>query len=302
MNIKFSIIVPYHNSTKDDRRKWMDALLASVPDRKDTEIIFVDDNSTVSWTPHQKHTNTIIHLLQNNSGERYAGAARNVGIDASTGTHLIFADSDDFFSNEFEQIMEDAISSENTWTHYMFKLDTYAEENAASDRHSYRNFVLDKAKHNHAELLKYHSPAGRIIRKDFLIDNDIKFSTTQWGNDFMFSVKMALLCPKADTHINDKKGYVIRSSENSTVMATSIKSIQCRLQLAAEANKFLAAHENVVYRFFADDIAHHRSKTEFWKAFKSVMYAKRLDGTKLRHPKTWPLRLVRRTLKEKAKQ
>ncbi len=100
MNPKISIIIPVFN-----REKTIEPAIMSVIDQgySNVEIIVIDDCSSDS-TPEivrelQRSDDRIIyHRLDENSG---VSAARNLGIDLATGSHVGFLDSDDTYTKDF---------------------------------------------------------------------------------------------------------------------------------------------------------------------------------------------------------
>jgi len=93
---KVSVVVPVHN-TEPYLRDCLDSLLAQDLPATDFEVVAVDDGSTdASGTVldryAEQHPNVRV-LHQENSG--WPGQPRNVGLTASRGTYVFFADSDD---------------------------------------------------------------------------------------------------------------------------------------------------------------------------------------------------------------
>lgn len=93
--IKVSIIIPVYNAEKY-LRVALDSLINQT--LKEIEIICVDDGSTDSsyeiLEEYAKKDDRFTVLRQKN---KYAGAARNVGMQYARGEYLSFLDADDFF-------------------------------------------------------------------------------------------------------------------------------------------------------------------------------------------------------------
>ena len=87
----FSLIIPQRNALTTLPR-----LFNSVPEREDVEIILVD-NSPEPITKEQVGIDRNYQLLWS-SPTRFAGGARNEGIDHAKGEWLIFSDADDYFA------------------------------------------------------------------------------------------------------------------------------------------------------------------------------------------------------------
>ena len=88
--MKLSIIIPYYN-TPEETAKLLKVLDAQMPDETigEVEVLLIDDGSipvfdkyyewlSVIWTPHKGQS-----------------AARNLGIESTTGDYIQFIDSDD---------------------------------------------------------------------------------------------------------------------------------------------------------------------------------------------------------------
>ena len=94
----FSVIIPVYN-VEDQLKRCVDSFIHQT--FNDFELILVDDGSTdrsgeiCDW--YSKHYTNIETIHQINSG---VSSARNAGLDAANGKYIVFADSDDFVSND----------------------------------------------------------------------------------------------------------------------------------------------------------------------------------------------------------
>src|SRR5574344_79438 len=100
--INFSIIIPHKNSPE-----LLQRCLASIPQREDIQIIIVDDNSESSIVnfcsfPGTERKDTEIIYLKESKG---AGYARNRGLSRAKGEWILFADADDYYTNEFNEFL-----------------------------------------------------------------------------------------------------------------------------------------------------------------------------------------------------
>lgn len=101
-----SVIIPIYNPGNALTR-CLDSLMSQ--SYKDIEILLVDDGSTdgsdIVCKEFEIKDKRIKYLHQENAG---VSAARNAGIDASTGEYLCFVDSDDYVEPDYVQSMVEA--------------------------------------------------------------------------------------------------------------------------------------------------------------------------------------------------
>ena len=107
MNNKISIIVPVYNVAQ-----YLHACIDSIINQtyKNIEVVLVDDGSTDDsgniCEEYKKNDERIIVVHQKNSG---LSAARNVGIEISTGEYITFIDSDDYISPDYIENLYSAL-------------------------------------------------------------------------------------------------------------------------------------------------------------------------------------------------
>jgi glycosyltransferase involved in cell wall biosynthesis len=108
-----SIIVPCYNSYKH-----MERCLKALENQtcKDIEIIFVDDCSTDNTYDkliEYKSTSSLLVQVIKNETNSGPGKSRSNGIDAANGEWVAFCDSDDWYENDFVEVMLDNAFSHN---------------------------------------------------------------------------------------------------------------------------------------------------------------------------------------------
>ena len=98
--LNLTIIIPHKNSTKTLIR-----LLDTIPSKKDVEIIVVDNgsNSESIETLKRKIYHENIKVFYKDS-DGWAGKARNVGLEQALGKWILFADADDYFTEDMYSI------------------------------------------------------------------------------------------------------------------------------------------------------------------------------------------------------
>ncbi len=192
--INLSIIIPHYNSTE-----LLEILIASIPEREDVEILLIDDNSTkhperlpdiAGTRPEQ------IRLFYNESGKNSAGTCRNIGLEHAAGKWLLFADADDYFQPDFYEKAAAFFESDFDLV-WFIPTSWNLSENRLDYRHiRYEKLVreyLGKKGEREEIRLRYlqESPCSKLVRRQIIEDNAIRFETTMVANDIMFSAKTA---------------------------------------------------------------------------------------------------------------
>lgn len=188
--MKYSIIIPHHNNSLLLKR-----CLESIPVRQDVEVIVVDDFSTSDELQKVKelvksHSANLLQTVRNGGG----GYARNFGLKHATGKWILFADSDDFYSEGFLSVL-DTVTARNCDVVY-FNFNTV-------DCTSYKEWdVLPDIKHimskdnpsdDELKTVRYRCtpPWNKLVRKEFLDKNKIFFEEVPQGNDVFFTLQVA---------------------------------------------------------------------------------------------------------------
>lgn len=219
-----SIIIPCYNV-----EKYIDRCLASIINQSisldSLEIICVDDASTdgtleklKSW--ENKYPDSFIIVECETNGKQ--GTARNVGLGYATASWIAFLDSDDWVDEKyFEYLLEatkygayDVVAC-GCYRDYGDDIRKYAQPHSVwgeieiSDIECRKNLLLNRT-------LSY-SAWGKLIKKDFLIENEIIFpeglsyEDICWGSLVHLYVNRVRIIPECLYHY-----YV---NENSTVIA-----------------------------------------------------------------------------------
>ena len=193
---KVSIITPVYNT-----EKYINTALDSTINQtlKDLEIILIDDGSSdcsgLICDEYAQKDERIKVIHQENRG---AGISRNKGIEIATGEYIVFLDSDDYIEPETaEELYNIAEKEKVDFINFGFKLyenncehisiDYKTEPNKVIDRKGITDYLSD-FRVEHINL-----NAGKFIRRDFLINNNIRFVPgLQVQEDFVFVTEMML--------------------------------------------------------------------------------------------------------------
>ena len=183
---KYSFIIPHHNTPHD-----LSICLRSIPERDDIQVIIVDDNSDDGKKPDIQHSNTsIIYVDKQHS--KGAGHARNVGLKYAEGEWLLFADADDCYVDGFISIIDNFSGLSNIDVlyygfHYVDKQIGKSLDNQMRICQLIRDYKGDHQDENEI-IYRNYAPWSKMVRRSFVISNNIYFEEVLNGNDLLFSL------------------------------------------------------------------------------------------------------------------
>lgn len=236
----YTILIPHHNSPLLLKR-----CLESIPKRKDIQIIVVDDCSFESckWVEsYSKNWGEL--LLIENKIPKGAGHARNVGLDYVKGEYVIFSDCDDFFSGDFNFIL-DKYKSSNYDLIYFNADSVYSDclDKKAPRADQVQKYIKEYFITNDLNNLRYYftEPWCKIIKTKLLSDNHIKFEETIVANDYFFSINVGYYA--SIITVEEKVGYIITfRSDSLSVSHHSIEKILTRIGVSQRVFNFYKNH------------------------------------------------------------
>ncbi len=202
MNIpKVSVIVPVYNA-EDYLRQCLDSICGQT--LKDIEIICVDDGSTDSSPDILKEyagkDERVLILTEEN---KFAGAARNAGLEKARGETLSFLDCDDFFEpdmleiayNELQKYEADFVAFESD-QYYMDKKE-YVKNPFVVQRKAippYMPFKYRELTENVFDVFVGWA-WDKLYRHSFVTEHGLRFQEQRTSNDLLF-VYSALVLAK----------------------------------------------------------------------------------------------------------
>lgn len=244
--IKYSIIIPHKNSFNSLLK-----LLSTIPTRMDLEVIVVDDFSIDEDKKRLKsHSfNENVKLIFSPS-EGGAGKARNYGLDVSEGKWILFADSDDYFSDEFENIVDEYYSSTEDII-YFGTTSIFSNNLKPAYRHQryiklVSDFITGKPGSENGLRYFFTPPWGKMIRNKIIKDHNIRFDEIIASNDVMFSLKTAFYATSIKA--SPKTLYIITTSSGSLTNTFSQEHFTARFETALCANDFLCSISKKKYQ------------------------------------------------------
>lgn len=206
MDQRLSIIIPHFN-----RPHYLRTLLLSIPNLQEIQVIVVDDKSTEYQKEYEhlkKEFSDKNIEFYDNDGVKSAGTCRNIGLRHAVGDWLLFADSDDYFMEGFYDAVSRYFDSEYDIVFFP-PTSIVMETGEPSDRHvgtarQVLNYCENSNWENTLELrYKYQSPCSKLIRRNMVEENKIRFEDIIVSNDVMFSMKCGYAANKitADSQV-----------------------------------------------------------------------------------------------------
>ncbi len=182
----YSIIIPHKNAPD-----LLQRCIASIPPRDDVQIIVVDDNSdrnVVDWEKFSFDRKKNIELVITTEG-RWAGHARNVGLNHAKGQWILFADCDDYYCEGFLDVLDKYTNQNWDVVYYShFNVDSYGrkKENVLINK------ALTSSNSEFVDAVKFRQrvPWNKMVRKSFIDSHNIHFEECINGNDLFFSYQV----------------------------------------------------------------------------------------------------------------
>ena len=235
-----SIIIPHYNSPRTLRK-----LLDSIPRIDDIEIIVIDDNSDMlvdelhEIMRNEEYSHVV--FLKNVTKSKGPGTCRNIGLSYAKGEWILFADADDYFLEGFFEKVTKYFSTDYDVVFFM-PTSTYLKDGKKATRHlPYEKLIkkyMKSAKYSEIRLrYRFRSPCSKLMRKEFLDKNNIRFDNIIVCENDMFSVKIGYLMKKF-TATSDTI-YCITQHETSLSNRKGSKYFKSYLNAILMVDRFL---------------------------------------------------------------
>jgi glycosyltransferase involved in cell wall biosynthesis len=235
---KLSIIIPHFNSVHT-----LQKLIDSIPARSDVQTIVVDDKSDQNpedSLPKEYLDRTI--LLNNTTEKKGAGVCRNIGLEHARGEWVLFADADDFFLDGFFEEVQNYFDSDFDVI-YFKSMSINTETKEISIRNLYLEKIIDnylKKRGQEAELLlrfRVSVPWAKLINRNFIEKNKIRFDEVIASNDVMFSTKVGYYMKNFD--VSDERIYCVTRNQDNLTMKKSEAVFDSRFGVFIDRCNFL---------------------------------------------------------------
>lgn len=251
--IKISIIIPCYNVEKYIK-ECLDSIL--MQELKEFEIICINDGSTdntleILNSYKEKYSNIKI-INQSNKG---LSTARNVGMKYAEGKYIYFVDADDFLSNDKALALIYNEAEKNKLDVLFFSFENFTDDEEMKEKfkkhflNKKRNEVLDEVLTG-KEMLDYFINTNQyyvtvwiqLVRKEFLLSNEIKFCDGIIYEDNLYTLELLLTATRVKCI--DNILYKKRIREGSIVTSKqSYDSIKSLLYTVIKMNDIISNNE-----------------------------------------------------------
>lgn len=248
----YSIIIPHHHIPDLLMR-----CLRSIPVSEDIQVIVVDDNSPDADTYLERYpelSRPYLEFVRTTKGGG-AGYARNVGLTHAKGKWLLFADADDFYVDDFADILEEYAEDDADMIYFNTKGVFSDEPTRASNRN--KDYLFEEyQKDGDINIFRYRykEPWGKIYSAKLVRDHAITFDETQVANDYMFSVMTGVYGNKIKAVNRPIYIVVVRENSLSSKMLDTKRKLMDRFYVQARVQVFLQQHgyckdEMMIFKF-----------------------------------------------------
>lgn len=244
--MKFSIILPVYKVEKY-LRPCVDSILNQT--FKDFEVILVDDGSPDSspqiCDEYAQKDSRVSVIHKPNGGQ---ADARNVGLEAAKGDYICYIDSDDFLANEnVLQLLADKTATNPDIVHYKFKEWFESDGHIADCRFDYNVPTEGRTVAEiYCDLIDkdayYNSAWSKIIRRDLLMENNIRFEKGIVGEDNEWYYHVVMVAKSLV--LVDEPLYVYRRRQGSTTTTATRKNLLDQLHVLDKWENLLKDKED----------------------------------------------------------
>jgi len=241
--MKLSIIIPHYNSLE-----LLKNLIKTIPKCEEIQTIVIDDNSTKDKAEYFDFIkeNPHIHFLVNQTGMNSAGLCRNIGLEKAEGEWLLFADADDFFTENLWEKIEPFMDQKEFDIIYFQPTSIFLESGERASRHvrvckAIDDFI-DEPDIYHECRLRYYfeAPWSKLIRRNVVLENNILFDTTRFANDIMFSMQVAYHAEKIKAV--KETIYCITQSQGTLTTTPGKDNFKGRFEVFLRKHRYLKEH------------------------------------------------------------
>lgn len=236
MKYNFTIIIPHKNIPN-----LLQRCLDSIPHREDMQIIIVDDNSDpnkVDFSCFPGHDRPDCKVIFTKEGKG-AGYARNVALREVDSKWVLFADADDFYSDNLNEFL-DKYKDSDYQTVYFYNDTVETESLQPIDKDKFvESLVHEGEKLHNMDCLRYkaYAPWTKMTRLSLIKQHDIWFEEIPAANDCLFNVKVGHYAEKFD--VFKKHLYIRTIRQGSLFYSFDGRLLLSRVKCGYQVNDFL---------------------------------------------------------------
>lgn len=261
--MNFTIIIPHKNIPD-----LLERLIKSIPERKDLEIIVVDDGSdphifNLEHFPLRDRPNISFIL---NAECRGAGYARNCALLQAKGKWVLFADSDDLFNAGFNDFLDEYKDNDADIVYFSgnsVDTDTFEPSNRVDHLHA---FIDDYHKNpQHGELVMrflFTEPWCKMVKRSMIEEHQISFEETIIRNDVRYSYLVGYYADKIV--VDDRQLYCVTTRQNSVSRGVGRQASLDELKVFAGWKQFFIEH-NIPLALPKFDLCAYNFTRHLWK-------------------------------------
>lgn len=236
MKYYFTIIIPHKNIPN-----LLQRCLDSIPLREDLQIIVVDDNSNLdkvdfSHFPGLGRPDCKVIFTKEGKG---AGYARNVALREADSKWVLFADADDFYSDNLNEFL-DKYKDSDYQTVYFYNDTVETESLQPIDKDKFvESLVHEGEKLHNMDCLRYkaYAPWTKMTQLSLIKQHDIWFEEIPAANDCLFNVKVGHYAEKFD--VFKKHLYIRTIRQGSLFYSFDGRLLLSRVKCGYHVNDFL---------------------------------------------------------------
>ncbi len=219
--VEISIILPVFN-VENYLKDALESIVRQTIGLEHLEVIMINDCSTdnsgrIMDEYASKYDNfKAIHLPENSGA---AGKPRNIGIENATGDYLMFLDSDDYYTDDACETLYKTAIKENADIVFGNYVTLYDKPVITKTTFGNKSKIkIDTIKDEPQILTISPSLWTKIYKKDFIVNNNIKFPENIPGQDLVF-IMHAFLKAHGILFLNKKiiVNYRLRNEDNLSI-------------------------------------------------------------------------------------
>ncbi len=243
-----SIIVPVYN-TEEYLEECLNCLVNQT--LENIEIICINDASTDNslkiLNDFSKNDDRII-IISNETNQGLS-ITRNRGIKAAKGEYIVFFDSDDLIETDaYEKLYNEVKEHEQDMIIYNFKrfddegVEWFeiVQKNSNIDEYAEKTNIIE-----HPELLWNTIACNKFIKRDFLIEHNLKFLEKRLFEDLLFSTQIQCLTDSIGIYPDVIYKWRFREKGNKSISQSNenIKNLKDRIFISNEIINLLKENE-----------------------------------------------------------